>query len=112
MSQVRGSNRTPIHTGCRAEEINMNNNKNINDNINKQLYKNFIHISLKFNVDRQSSTLQSIQKLADTQKFTNCKSRNNFKSVSVKNRPFIYLSKVYSRVFFIGFLGQLDLINL
>ena len=35
MSQVRGSNRTPIHTGCRAEEINMNNNNNnINDDDN------------------------------------------------------------------------------
>ena len=31
MSQVRGSNRTPIHTGCRAEEINMNNNNDNND---------------------------------------------------------------------------------
>ena len=31
MSQVRGSNRTPIHTCCRAEEIDMNNN-NINNN--------------------------------------------------------------------------------
>ena len=31
MSQVRGSNRTPIHTGCRAEEINMNNNNNNNN---------------------------------------------------------------------------------
>ena len=28
MSQVRGSNRTPIHTGCRAEEINTSNNNN------------------------------------------------------------------------------------
>ena len=35
MSQVRGSNRTPIHTGCRAEEINMSNN---NDSITTYIY--------------------------------------------------------------------------
>ena len=32
MSQVRGSNRTPIQTGCRAKEIKMNNNNNNNNN--------------------------------------------------------------------------------
>ena len=38
-----GSNRTPIHTGCRAEEININNNNNNDNNNNSNNNKNKNH---------------------------------------------------------------------